>query len=254
MTSRRDVIFQNGRARGKTPWSRLHFPRKDVNSATCNNYKAEEGYLNTHHSIIINESHVFEPLRSRPSGSDASTSSEYNSLLANTPPIMSALLFVHMSFIPSHLHQHDERDILPLDEGHRAATKFAFSVGPGSHEGGAKETRVADPRPTPETGRQFITGHMNKPSPSNQRKTTTPEMCPVKNRPTRTLITKVPWVNNEMATAEDGCPITRRWRKRRSLSTTVSARTTKADLHKFSVPPCLRSEPCASPADLPPGL
>ncbi|XP_061896088.1 uncharacterized protein LOC133645221 isoform X4 [Entelurus aequoreus] len=207
MTSRRDVIFQNGRARGKTPWSRLHFPRKDVNSATCNNYKAEEGYLNTHHSIIINESHVFEPLRSRPSGSDASTSSEYNSLLANTPPIMSALLFVHMSFIPSHLHQHDERDILPLDEGHRAATKFAFSVGPGSHEGGAKETRVADPRPTPETGRQFITGHMNKPSPSNQRK---------------------------MATAEDGCPITRRWRKRRSLSTTVSARTTKADLHKFS--------------------
>ncbi|XP_061896212.1 uncharacterized protein LOC133645335 isoform X3 [Entelurus aequoreus] len=207
MTSRRDVIFQNGRARGKTPWSRLHFPRKDVNSATCNNYKAEEGYLNTHHSIIINESHVFQPLRSRPSGSDASTSSEYNSLLANTPPIMSALLFVHMSFIPSHLHQHDERDILPLDEGHRAAMKFAFSLGPGSHEGGAKETRVADPRPTPETGRQFITGHMNKPSPSNQRK---------------------------MATAEDGCPITRRWRKRRSLSTTVSARTTKADLHKFS--------------------
>ncbi|XP_061889243.1 uncharacterized protein LOC133639708 isoform X1 [Entelurus aequoreus] len=109
---------------------------------------------------------------------------------------MSALLFVHMSFIPSHLDQHDERDILPLDEGHRAATKFAFSLGPGSHEGGAKETRVADPRPTPETGRQFITGHMNKPSPSNQRKTTTPEMCPVKNRPTRTLITKVPWVNN----------------------------------------------------------
>ncbi|XP_061896130.1 uncharacterized protein LOC133645247 isoform X2 [Entelurus aequoreus] len=109
---------------------------------------------------------------------------------------MSALLFVHMSFIPSHLHQHDDRDILPLDEGHRAATKFAFSAGPGSHEGGAKETRVADPRPTPETGRQFITGHMNKPSPSNQRKTTTPEMCPVKNRPTRTLTTKVPWVNN----------------------------------------------------------
>ncbi|XP_061896191.1 uncharacterized protein LOC133645320 isoform X5 [Entelurus aequoreus] len=71
-------------------------------------------------------------------------------------------------------------------------------------------------------------------SPTSHWETTTPEMCPVKNRPTRTLITKVPWVNNEMATAEDGCPITRRWRKRRSLSTTVSARTTKADLHKFS--------------------
>ncbi|XP_061896188.1 uncharacterized protein LOC133645320 isoform X3 [Entelurus aequoreus] len=33
-------------------------------------------------------------------------------------------------------------------------------------------------------------------SPTSHWETTTPEMCPVKNRPTRTLITKVPWVNN----------------------------------------------------------
>ncbi|XP_061910430.1 uncharacterized protein LOC133654244 isoform X1 [Entelurus aequoreus] len=103
MTSRRDVIFQNGRARGKTPWSRLHFPRKDVNSATCNNYKAEEGYLNTHHSIIINESHVF----------------------FNRSGLVPAE--VTLARHQNTTDQHDERDILPLDEGHRAATKFAFS-------------------------------------------------------------------------------------------------------------------------------